>query len=76
MEQESQPKRKLTWDEMHKAMKRVHRKSVYDSWLMGPVLRKRTSVCQKKRLARKKLKQQEEHPEEILVKKRFWIMYK
>jgi hypothetical protein len=67
-------KRKLTWDEMHKAMKKVHAREVRHWWMKERFLKEKARKYQKKRLEKKRLKRQEEHPEEILAKRKFWVI--
>lgn len=66
-------KRKLTWDEMQKIMKRKRVKNTRYG-CKGDRYRKRMRKYQKKLREKKKLKRQEEHPEEILAKRKFWVI--
>jgi hypothetical protein len=74
-EQET-PKRKLTWDEMHLAMKKVHAKEKRFWWMKRRFMLEKGRKASRKQLEKKRFKRQEEHPEEILAKRKFWIIVK
>jgi hypothetical protein len=72
-EQET-PKRKLTWEEVRKAIKRNYDRTRWNSWMVGKRIRVRQKKSREKQAIKKRLKKQKEHPEEILAKRKYWII--
>ena len=68
--------RKLSWEEMHKAMKKVHAKERRKWWMRHRFVLEKERKAQRKRAEKKRLKKQEKHPEEVLAKRKFWVIIK
>lgn len=71
---EEDTKRTLTWEEMHKAMKKVHAREKRHWWMKHRFILEKERKSNKARAERKRMKRQEEHPEQILAKKEFWVI--